>query len=272
MHGKDVKLKRILENGKTVIVPMDHGASNGPIAGIEEIDSAVSKVSNATAIILHKGMIQKIAVPRCGVIMHLSASTSLSPEPNRKVLVGSVREALALGCDGVSVHVNLGSEFEAEMLSSLGEVSAECEELQMPLLAMMYVRGKNVASFDPDAIALSARVAAELGADIVKCPFTGDVETFKKVVRGCGVPVVVAGGPKMGSDLEVLKLAEDAIRSGAAGTSIGRNVFQHANPTAMVEALRAVVIGRKRAEEAISLLSNSATQETLNATALSQRR
>jgi len=259
MDGKEARLDRILLDGKAVVVPMDHGMTLGPVRGLEDVSSAVESASagGATAVVLHKGLVKAIRPPSCGVIMHLSASTSVSPDPNRKVLVGGVREALRLGCDAVSVHVNVGgSDAEAEMVSALGRVSAECEELQVPLLAMMYARGKNVAGADgPESVALVARVGAELGADIVKCPYTGDVESFRRVVRGCPVPVVIAGGPKMESDADVLEMAEQAMKAGAAGVSIGRNVFQHASPSAMVKALRAVVVGGARAKDALSALS-----------------
>lgn len=259
MKGKEARLNRILLDGRAVIVPMDHGMTLGPVRGLEDVSAAVQNVcaGGATSVVLHKGLVKAIKPPSCGVIMHLSASTSVSPDPNRKVLVGSVKEALRLGCDAVSVHVNIGgNDFEAEMISALGAISGECSELGVPLLAMMYARGKNVASANnPESIALVARVGAELGADIVKCPYTGDVESFRRVVRGCPVPVVIAGGPKMDSDSELLSMTEDAMKAGAAGVSIGRNVFQHASPSAMVKALRSVVIDGASAKDALSALS-----------------
>lgn len=259
MDGKERRLGRILENGKAVIVPMDHGTSAGPMQGLEDMNAIVEKVERggASAVLLHKGIVRAIRPPRCGVILHLNAGTILAPDPNRKTLVARVEEAVRLGCDAVSVHVNIGgSDSENEMLGLLGSVAEECERLQMPLLAMMYARGKNVkAPHDPESIALVARVAAELGADIVKCPYTGDADTFRRVVRGCPVPIVIAGGPRMDSDRAVLEMTKGAMEAGAIGVSIGRNVFQHANPTVMTRALRAIIVEKASVEEALQMVS-----------------
>jgi predicted phospho-2-dehydro-3-deoxyheptonate aldolase len=255
MSKKQDGLNRIMKKGKAVIVPMDHGTSEGPIPGLIDMNMTVKQVSDggASAVILHKGIIRSLtSKPACGIIMHLSASTRLSQDPVHKVIVGSVEEAVALGADAVSIHVNVGgNDHEADMLEDLGMISADCSENEMPLLAMMYARGKNVKDkFDPDAIALAARVGAELGADIIKCPYTGDVDTFKNVVAGCPVPVVIAGGPKCKTDLEVLQMVAGAMEAGAAGISIGRNIFQHTNPTAITKALRAIIVENKDVEEA----------------------
>jgi fructose-bisphosphate aldolase/2-amino-3,7-dideoxy-D-threo-hept-6-ulosonate synthase len=119
---------------------------------------------------------------------------------------------------------------------------------------MAYPRGKNVkASLDPEAVALAARAAAELGADIVKCPYTGDADSFRMVVRGCPAPVLIAGGPKTETDLELLAMVAGAMEAGAAGVSIGRNVFQHGNPTGMALALRAVVMDGAAPRDALAL-------------------
>ena len=260
--GKRVRLERIInrETRKTIIVPMDHGVSSGPIAGLIDMPAAVNSVAEggANAVLLHKGIIKhghRGYGRDIGLIMHLSGSTSLSPDPNHKVLVATVEEALKLGADAVSIHVNVGADDEAKMLSQLGEVSERCMEWGMPLLAMMYPRGRKIESeHDVEVVKLAARVGAELGADIVKTNYTGDPDTFKEVVKGCPVPVVIAGGPKMGSDMEVLEMVAGAIEVGAAGTSIGRNIFQHANPTKMVRAIAAILHEGKTAEEAMKMM------------------
>jgi predicted phospho-2-dehydro-3-deoxyheptonate aldolase len=259
MNGKQFRLGRILEKGKAIIVPMDHGTSEGPIDGLLDMDETMQKIANggATAVLMHKGIINSLKEPpECGLIMHISASTRLANDPNRKVLVATVEEAIKLGADAISVHVNVGgNDYESEMLEDLGQVAGRCEEYGMPLLAMMYARGKKVKDkLDPDAIALAARVGAELGADIVKCPYTGNVESFRNIVNGCPVPVVIAGGPKCNNDRELLEMVRGAMDAGAAGISIGRNVFQHADKTAITKALRAIVVGNKNVVEAERLL------------------
>ncbi len=258
MWGKQVRLARLMPQGKMICVPMDHGVTDGPIKGIENIVEAVKRVEGqATCVVLHKGSIKALREPpNVSVMMHLSASTYVGPEPNHKVRVGDVLEALRLGAEGVSVHVNVGGEpSEPEMLRKLGEVAAEADELGVPLLAMMYARGPNIKDkYDPEKIALVARVGAELGADIVKVPYTGSRESFEKVVNGVHVPVVIAGGPKVSSDLDVLKMVYDAVQAGAAGIAFGRNVFQRDDPGKFLEAIRGIIYKGMKPEEAVELL------------------
>jgi len=240
-------------------VPMDHGVSVGPIAGLENMPLAIDNVSKggANAIVIHKGIVRaghRGSGNDIGLIIHLSGSTSLSLDPNKKVPVCTVEEAIKLGADAVSVHVNIGAADESDMLRDLGETSRKCMEWGMPLLAMMYPRGKNVKhEKDVDAVKLAARVGAELGADIVKCPYTGDPKTFKEVVKGCPVPVVIAGGSKLTTE-ETLKMIEGAMQSGAAGLSMGRNAFQHENPIKFVRAASEMVHNGLSVKDALKLV------------------
>jgi len=258
LNGKKMRLSRIMKNGKAVIIPMDHGVSNGPMDGIVKIEDTIRKLEEggATAILTHKGIIRSLSqVPKTGVIVHFSASTSMSPDTNWKVQVGSVEEAIRLGADAVSVHVNIGCDREPEMLMKLGGIAEACDEWQIPLLAMMYPRGKNVKDpFDPKTVAHVARVGAELGADIIKTNYTGSPETFKQVVEGCPVPVVIAGGPKMDSDQAVLEMVKGAIQAGAVGVSMGRNVFQHRNVAGMTRALYRIIVEGAAVKEAVKEL------------------
>ncbi len=264
MIGKMIRLERIIDrnSGKTVIVPMDHGVSFGPIEGLEDMRAAVSKVvgGGANAILMHKGMVRaghRGAGRDVGLIIHLSAGTSISPDPNAKELVCSVEEAIKLGADAVSVHINLGAETDKEMLAQLGFVSEQCLEWQMPLVAMMYTRGPKIKNeFDVANVKLAARVGAELGADIVKVPYTGSVDTFAEVVGGCPVPVVIAGGEKMESDEDIFKMVDEALKAGARGLSIGRNAFQHKSPEKIVSALCKMVHEAASVEKAIEMLQS----------------
>jgi class I fructose-bisphosphate aldolase len=250
MHlGKAIRLERIFNRNtkRTIIVPMDHGTTVGPIAGIVDMREAVGAVveGGANAVLMHKGL------PRCshrgrgrdvGLILHLSASTSLSPYPNAKTLVASVEDALKLGADGVSVHVNLGDETERHMLAELGRVTSTAADWGMPVLAMVYARGPRIGNeYDPGVVAHCARVGTELGADMVKVPYTGDIESFSRVVDGCGIPVVIAGGPKLANTLDLVRMVHDSIQAGGAGLSIGRNIFQAEKPSLVIRALHGVV-------------------------------
>jgi predicted phospho-2-dehydro-3-deoxyheptonate aldolase len=256
--GKTRRLKRIMQkDNKTVIVPMDHGVTIGPIQGLTNMQTIIDKLvlGKADAILIHKGIAKRVDVGDAGLIVMLSGMSNLSPNINIKVQVCSVQEAIRIGADAVSVHVNVGAQDEDKMLRNLGKVSDECDCLGIPLLAMMYPRGPKIQNEHYAAsVAHAARIGAELGADIIKANFTGSVESFKAVVESCPVPVVIAGGPKCKSVEEVLQTTADAMEAGAAGLSIGRNVFQCDNPTQIVKALSAIVHKGVSVEEALKVL------------------
>jgi len=247
--GKSIRMEKIFDRRtrKTVMVPMDHGITLGPVKGLVNVKDIMRCAvdGGANALIMHKGIVKDcyLNCPKTsGLIIHLSASTSLSVDPDYKVLITTPHEAIELGADAVSVHVNIGSEHENQMLLDTGLVSRQCERLGLPLLAMMYPRGKNIHNqYDPDLIAHACRVGAEMGADVVKTNYTGDIESFRRVIRGCPVPVLAAGGLRTSTELELLENIAGAMEAGAAGVAIGRNVFMHENPTAMVKKICAVV-------------------------------
>lgn len=262
MIGKKIRLERIINRhtGRTVIAPMDHGVSNGPMKGIIDIDKTVESISQggADAILMHKGIVEqghRGYGKDIGLIVHLSASTSLAPNPNNKVIVTSVEKAIQLGADAVSVHVNLGSETESEMLQELGEISETCSYWGIPLLAIMYPRGQKVENeHDVELVKHAARVGSELGVDIVKTNYTGDPDSFKEVVEGALVPVVIAGGPKVDTDEELLQMVKDSIEVGGAGVAFGRNLFQAENPGKITKAISEVVHNDLEVNEALKFL------------------
>lgn len=265
MHlGKAIRMERLMNRntGKCILLPLDHGVSVGPIDGLQDLPRTVDEAAEggANAVIMHKG------AARCGhrkggrdigLILHLSSGTVLSPHPNRKTLTASVEDAIRYGADGVSIHVNLGDPDESRMLADFGSVCGAAEAWGMPLLAMVYGRGPNIPdSLDPELVAHCARVGAELGADMIKVPYTGDKAGFRRVVESCGVPVLIAGGPRTESTEEFLRMVKDAIDAGAAGLSVGRNIFQHANPRALVAALARIVHDGWEVDRAVTLLAS----------------
>ena len=252
VSGLRMRLSRIMRNGRMLCIPMDHGISNGPIPGLEDPSVIIHECAPAglTSVIINKGILKSLdAVPSVGILVHFSSSTFRSLTPNRKVLTGSVEEAVRMGADGVSLHINIGGREEPEMLQDLGMVAERCQNWDMPLLAMMYPRGENVSNpNDPEIVAHAARIGAECGADIIKTVYTGDVDSFARIVKSTPVPVVVAGGPKTGSDAELLSMTEDVMAAGAAGVTYGRNVFAHRNPPAMTRALARIIFDGETAE------------------------
>lgn len=257
MFGKYIRMERIMDRntGNCVIVPMDHGISIGPIPGLIDFKKTVGDVSagGATAVLMHKGMVpigHRESGHDVGLILHLSASTDIGVNSQSKVLVASVEDGLKLGADAVSVHINVGAQDEPQMLKDAGMISSSCMDWGMPLIAMTYARGPSIKdSFDPKAVAHAARVGAELGADIVKCSYTGDIDSFSRVVDGAEVPVVIAGGPKMDSDMDILNMVADSLQAGGHGVSIGRNVFQHRNVRAIMSAVSDICLHGLTAKE-----------------------
>ena len=256
--GKKRRLKRIFrDDERTVIVPMDHGVTVGPVTGLMNMQEIINKLlqGGVDAVVLHRGAAKHVDTGNAGLIVHLSGITKLGPDPNNKVQVCSVEEAVRIGADAVSVHVNVGAEEEDKMLAKLGRVADDCDKYGVPLLAMMYPRGPKIKNQHAvDVVAHAARLGAELGADVVKTNYTGDVDTFKEVVRSCYVPVIIAGGPKVDTVREVLQMVHNSIKAGGAGLSIGRNVFQHENPTLMVKALSAIVHHGASVDESLKIL------------------
>ena len=260
--GKQVRMERIVNRAerRTIIVPMDHGVTLGAVGGLLDMRGAVNDmaVGGADAVLMHKGLIRnshRNAGRDVGLILHISASTLLTPNANLKTLVGTVEEALKHGADAVSVHVNLGAETEGQMLTDFGQVAAACDDWGMPLLAMVYARGPKIKNgYDPEMVAHCARVGMELGADIVKVAYPGSQEGFEKVVDACCVPVVIAGGERMDTSREILQMVYDSLQAGGAGISIGRNVFQHPNRVALIKALRAIVHENASVDEALNIV------------------
>jgi fructose-bisphosphate aldolase / 2-amino-3,7-dideoxy-D-threo-hept-6-ulosonate synthase len=262
--GKDIRLNRILTNGKMLCIPLDHGISSGPITGIKNIAGLIEQTqdSGLTCILINKGIIKALHnPPKIGIIAHMSAATSLGPDPNNKILMGSVREAIRLGADGVSLHINIGSKEEPKMLYKLGLVADECNEWNIPLIAMMYPRGENIKNpHEPSVVAHAARIGAEAGADIVKTVYTGDIDSFKEVVKSCPVPIVIAGGPKANTDAEILKMCRDVMNAGAIGVTFGRNIFQHKRPNEIIKALHSIIFEKDINERSKFRKSKRATE------------
>jgi 2-amino-4,5-dihydroxy-6-oxo-7-(phosphonooxy)heptanoate synthase len=237
--ARRIRLRRLHHGGaRLFVVPLDHSVTDGPVvrnAGLDELVGQLA-TNGADAIVVHKGRLRQLD-PRwfdaMSVIVHLSASTGRAPDPDAKVLVAGVAEALRLGADGVSVHVNLGSTGEARQLADLAAVAGACHRWSLPLLAMVYPRGPRIAdSSDPELVAHAATVAADLGADLVKTVYPGSAAAMANVARSCPIPILVAGGAPAPSQpgMELLGWLQDALDGGAGGVAVGRGVFTAADP------------------------------------------
>lgn len=253
LSGKSLRLTRLSRpaDGRYLFIPLDHSISDGPVASADRFGQLIGDIAagGADGIIVHKGRARTIppgALRDCSLIVHLSASTAQAPDADAKVLVGDVDDAIRLGADAVSVHVNVGSNTEPAQLADLGAVARACERWGMPLIAMMYPRGPRVSEpGDPALVVHAVTVAADLGADIVKTVLTSPPERMADVVDACPVPVVVAGGGGTGYGLT--ELAKTAMHAGCHGLAVGRRVFTSPDPLRAVRELAAVVHDRDRA-------------------------
>jgi 2-amino-4,5-dihydroxy-6-oxo-7-(phosphonooxy)heptanoate synthase len=249
LTGKALRLSRLSRSGdgRFLFVPMDHSVSDGPIVPSARFGGLVRDVAagGADAIIVHKGRARALdpAVLRTtALIVHLSGSTAFAPDTNAKVLVGTVEEAVRLGADAVSVHLNLGAPTESGQLADIGRVAAEADRWGMPLIVMAYARGPRVPEqLDAALVAHVVNVAADLGADVVKTAVPWPSGGIAEVVANSPVPVIVAGGADDGSD--VLGFGRAMMAAGCGGLAVGRRVFRSAAPRRLVRELTLVVHG-----------------------------
>ncbi len=252
--GIDARLDRIGTDGNYVIVPMDHGITLGPVTGLKHIESTIDAVTRggADAVLTQKGIAPRVHDNKNGrgYIVHLNGSTTIGPDQADKRVTGTVEEAVRAGADAVSFHINVGSDHEPDQIADLGELTAEADRLGMPVFAMAYARGPGVDSKDPEALGHAVRLAEEVGADIVKTGYSGDAESFERVVEATRLPVVIAGGSK-GTDRETLEMVRGVMDAGGSGVSMGRSVFQHDDPEGIARAIADVVHDDASADEAL---------------------
>ncbi|HEX3043534.1 MAG TPA: 2-amino-3,7-dideoxy-D-threo-hept-6-ulosonate synthase [Bacillota bacterium] len=271
MIGKIKRLNRLFNNsGNIILIPMDHGVTLGPIKGLSNMKQSIDRLikNGADSILLHKGMIMHnynlLRDKNIGLIMHLSGSTSIGANPDYKIITGSIYEAISMGCDAVSIHINIGTNKEPEMLKDFAQISSECYKYGIPLLAMIYIRGGKITNeYDKNLVKHAARIGAELGADVVKVNYTGDIESFHEVVDSCPVPVIIAGGEKINDDVLIFKMVADAIQAGAKGISIGRNIFQHENIEVMLKIMSLIIHNKEPFDRVIDTYREMIKEKSL---------
>ena len=261
-EGLESRLDIILPGGKGVWIPLDHGISQYPEEGLENMNKIIEQLidSQVDAIVVHKGVLshQKKIRDWRNFVCHVSASTVHGGNRSgEKVSIATAEECLDRGAIGVSGQINMGEDNEAEMIIEMGDLTTDAWALEIPVLGMIYPRGENLIISEDDetnGVAHAARLAWEIGCNVVKVPWTGSVESFQKVTRSVPIPVLIAGGPKNISFNELLVIVGQSIQAGGSGVCIGRQVFGCKNPDSNVKALRAIVHEGMSATEAIKLL------------------
>jgi fructose-bisphosphate aldolase/2-amino-3,7-dideoxy-D-threo-hept-6-ulosonate synthase len=242
--GKRTRLDRISTDDSYFVVPMDHGITMGAVTGLKDIEATIDGVTGggADAVLTQKGIAPRVHDNKndAGYVVHLNGSTTIGPDESDKRVTGTVEEAVRVGADAVSFHINVGSEHEPDQIEELAALTRNADRLGLPVLAMAYARGEGVDSTDSESLGHAVRLAEELGADVVKTGYSGDAESFEHVVESTRLPVVIAGGAK-GSDRETVTAVRGVMDAGGAGVSMGRSIFQHDDPEAIATAVSAIV-------------------------------
>ena len=243
------------ETGRSVMLACDHGYFMGPTRRLENPRKTIEPLIRfADTLSVTRGILRNSVDPKWDtpILLRVSGGTSvLHDDLSDEGITTSMKEAVRLNVAAVSLSIFVGTDHEKQTLLNLAKLVDEGEEYGMPVMAITAV-GKELDKRDSRYLSLACRIAAEIGVHIVKTYYCED---FSKVVNGCPVPLVVAGGPKLNSEADVFQLAHDAIEQGAVGVDMGRNIWQNDNPVAMIKAIRAVVHENVSVREAMEVFN-----------------
>lgn len=249
--GMKNRLSKIFtpKTGKTVMLAVDHGYFQGPTTGLRDMKGIVPLIPNADCLFVTRGILRNSIDPGIdtSVCLRVSGGPSILGELSNEDITTSVEEAIRLNASGIGMSIFVGAKNEERTIANLGRLVSEAERYGMPVLAITAV-GKEMVR-DARYLALACRIAAEIGAHFVKTYYCED---FQKVVEGCPVPIVIAGGKKI-PEMDALLMTENAIKTGAKGVDMGRNIFQSDNPVGMIKAVRSIVHKGASAKEAFEI-------------------
>ncbi|HTY45468.1 MAG TPA: 3-hydroxy-5-phosphonooxypentane-2,4-dione thiolase [Patescibacteria group bacterium] len=262
--GMRNRLNQLIKpDGRCFFLPIDHGYFQGPTTGLEKPGETIKPLLEyCDGLFVTRGVLRAAVDPlhTKPIILRVSGGTSMvGKDLANEGLITCVQEVIRLNASAVGMSVFVGSEYEHQTLLNLGKLVDECEDYGIPVMAVTAV-GKELEKRDARYLALSCRIAAELGARIVKTYWCED--GFEKVVRSCPVPVVIAGGPKCESEVQVFEFVYDGIQKGAIGVNLGRNVWQNQHPVAMAAALRAVIHEGANVKKAHQVYKDTANKES----------
>ncbi len=240
--GMENRLSQLIkEDGHCMFLPIDHGYFHGPPQRLEQPAKTIEPIlPYADALFVTRGVLRSCIDPQDSkpIILRVSGGTSvIGDNLANEEITTSMEEAIRLNVSAVGISVFVGSDYEKQSLVNLSNLVDEGERYGIPVMAVTAV-GKELAKRDAKYLASSCRIAAELGARVVK---TYWCENFDKVTGGCPVPVVIAGGPRVKTEKQVFEFIHDGIQKGAIGQNLGRNIWQHKEPVAMIKALRAII-------------------------------
>jgi DhnA-type fructose-1,6-bisphosphate aldolase and related enzymes len=260
--GMKNRLAQLIQSdGRCLFLPIDHGYFQGPTHKLEEPRKTLEPIlPYADAVFITRGVLRSSVDPRNSkpIILRVSGGTSVvGKDLAHEGITTSMEEAIRLNVAAVGLSIFVGSDYEHDSLLSLANLVNEGTRYGIPVMAVTAV-GKEMGKRDARYLALCSRIAAELGASVVKTYYC---EEFEKVVRGCPVPVVIAGGPRVDTELEVFEFVYDGIQKGAVGVNLGRNIWQNDYPVAMIKALREIIHGDATPKQAQELYDSVKTEE-----------
>ena len=257
--GMENRLSKLIKpDGHCMFLPIDHGYFQGPTSKLEKPGETIAPIIDyCDALFCTRGVLRSCVKPQGSkpIILRVSGGTSVvGKDLANEVITTSIAEAIRLNVAAVGLSIFIGSDYEKETLSNLANLVNECENYGIPVMAVTAV-GKELEKRGARYLSLCCRIAAELGAKVVKTYWCDD--GFDKVVEGCPVPVVMAGGPKVGSDKEVLDFVYDGMQKGAIGVNLGRNIWKNEHPVAMAKALWAIIHEGANNEQAYQIFNDN---------------
>ncbi|MDD5287528.1 MAG: 3-hydroxy-5-phosphonooxypentane-2,4-dione thiolase [Dehalococcoidales bacterium] len=261
--GMANRLSQIIQkDGHTLIMPVDHGYFQGPTRNLEEPRKTIEPLlPYSDALFITRGILRSSVDPDNArpVILRVSGGASMvGKDLANEGITTSMEEAIRLNAAAVGISIFVGTDYERESLLNLAKLANEGERYGIPVMAVTAV-GKELGKRDARYLALASRIAAELGARVVK---TYWCENFEKVAQGCPVPVIMAGGPQVDTELEVFQFVHDGMQKGAIGVNLGRNIWQNPFPIAMIKAIRTIIHGNATPEKAQEIYDKEKGQKT----------
>lgn len=255
--GMKNRLFRLIQpDGRCFFMPIDHGYFLGPVDKLEKPNETIKPIMPyCDALFVTRGVLRSCIDPAFDkpIILRVSGGTSfLGGDLANEGITTSIKEAVRINASAVGLSIFVGSDYEHNSLMNLAKLINDSEEYGIPVMAVTAV-GKELEKRKFRYISLCCRIAAELGAKVVK---TYWCENFERVTESCPIPVVMAGGPKCKTELEVFEFVHDGIKRGAIGINLGRNVWQDKNPVGMAKALNAIVHENKDPKEAQNIYLN----------------
>lgn len=257
--GMKNRLSRMIKpaTGRSVMLACDHGYFMGPTNKLENPRKTIEPLLPfADTLAVTRGILRNCVDPKWDtpILLRVSGGTSiLKDDLSDEEITASMKDAVRLNVVAVALSIFVGSAHEKQTLVNLSKLVDQGGEYGMPVMAITAV-GKELEKRDAKYLSLACRLAAEIGVQVVKTYYCED---FSKVVNGCPVPLVVAGGPKLNTEEDVFNLAFNAVREGAVGVDMGRNIWQNENPVAMIKAIRAIVHENASVKEAMQVFSEN---------------